>query len=136
MAAAYLGDSGYGGGSATVLQPDSAHPDHIIVPDAQLLFTAQFHRAGPDLVLIGRDGHKLLIPNYFGSEQRPALVAPNGASLPAHLVDLLAGPAAPNEYAQAGSPAQPEQLGREAADVWDNRAPVHVPRPPSRLGRH
>ena len=32
MAAAFFGVDGYGGGSASVLHADSAHPDHIVVP--------------------------------------------------------------------------------------------------------
>jgi hypothetical protein len=62
MVAAFAREGGYGA-PASVIQSDSAHPDHpIIVPDAQLLFTAQFHRAGPDLVLIGQDGRHHIIP--------------------------------------------------------------------------
>ena len=112
MAAAYFGDGFYGGASATVVHVDASAPDHIIIPDAQLLFTAHFHRAGPDLVLTGRDGHNHIIPGYFTSEHRPALVAPNGALLSADLVDMLAGSAAPNEYAQAGQITPPEPIGR------------------------
>jgi len=111
MVAAYLEEGSYGA-PASVINLDSVHPNHVVVPDAEFLFTAHFHRAGPDLVLIGRDGHKLIIPGYFASEHRPALIAPNGAALPAHLIDLLAGPAAPNEYAQAGAAAAPEPIGR------------------------
>ena len=105
MAAAYAREGGYGA-PASVIYIDSAHPDHaIIVPDAQLLFTGDFHRAGPDLVIIGHDGRHHIIPDYFASEQRPALAAPNGASLPPNVIDLLAGSPTPNEYAQAGAPA-------------------------------
>ena len=111
MTAAYFGEGGYGA-SASVIHTDSAHPNHIVVPDAQLLFTAHFHRAGPDLVLTGRDGHNHIIPGYFSSEHPPALVAPNGAMLSPHLVDLLAGSAAPNEYAQAGPITPPDPIGR------------------------
>ncbi len=111
MAAAYFGEGGYGS-AASVIHPDSAHPDHIVVPDAQLLFTAHFHHAGPDLVLTGRDGHSHIIPGYFSSAYRPALVAPNGALLSPDLVELLAGSAAPNEYAQTGQITPPEPIGR------------------------
>jgi FecR protein/WD40-like Beta Propeller Repeat len=111
MTAAYFGEGGYGA-PASVIDADSAHADHIVVADAQLLFTAHFHRAGPDLVLTGRDGHSHIIPGYFSSEHPPALVAPNGAMLSPHLVDLLAGSAAPNEYAQAGPVTPPAQIGR------------------------
>jgi hypothetical protein len=111
MAAAYFREGGYGA-PASVIDVDSTHPGHIVVPDAQLLFTAHFHRAGPDLVLTGRDGHNHIIPGYFSGEHRPALAAPNGAMLSPDLVDLLAGSVAPNEYAQAGPVAPPEQIGR------------------------
>jgi FecR protein len=113
MVAAFGREGGYAG-PASVIHLDSAQPDHpIIVPDAELLFTAQFHRVGPDLVLVGRDGRHHLIPGYFSSEHGPGLVAPNGASLPAHLVDLLAGSPTPGEYAQAqSSAAASDPIGR------------------------
>ncbi len=104
MAAAYAREGGYGA-PASVIHFDSAHPQHaIVIPDAQLLFTGDFHRAGPDLVIIGHDGRHHIIPGYFASEQRPALAAPNGASLSPNVIDLLAGSPTPNEYAQAGAP--------------------------------
>ena len=111
MAAALSNEGGYGG-SASVLQIDSSHPNHIVVADAQLLFTAQFHRAGPDLVLTGHDGRHHIIPGYFSTEQRPALAAPNGASLSADLVALLAGSPTPNQYAQATPAAAPASIGQ------------------------
>ncbi len=112
MTAAYFGVGGYGSGSASIIHGDSSQSDHIVIPDAQLLFTAHFHRAGPDLVLTGRDGHNHIIPGYFSVEHRAALVTPNGAVLSADLVGLLAGSAAPNEYAQAGQVTPPEPIGR------------------------
>ena len=111
MAAAYLGEGSYGP-TASVTKIDSDHPGRIVVPDAQLLFTAHFHRAGPDLVLTGRDGHNHIIPGYFSGGHRPALFAPNGAMLSPDLVDLLAGSPTPNEYAQAGQITPPDSIGR------------------------
>jgi FecR protein len=113
MVAAFVKEAGYGT-AASVIHGDSAHPDDpIIIPDAQLLFTAQFHRAGPDLVLIGQDGRHHIIPGYFSSEHRPGLVAPSGAGLPAYLIDLLAGSPTPGEYAQAQpSAGASDQIGR------------------------
>jgi FecR protein len=78
-----------------------SHADHVAVADAQLLFTAEFRRVGPDLVLTGHDGRHLVIPSYFASEHRAALVAPNGASLSPDLIDLLVGSPTPGQYAQA-----------------------------------
>ena len=104
MAAAFAREGGYGA-SASVIDIDSARPDRIIVPDAHLLFTAEFHRAGPDLVLTGHDGRHHVVPGYFANEHRPALSAPNGASLAPDLIELLAGSPTPGEYAQAQSAA-------------------------------
>jgi hypothetical protein len=91
----------------------------VLVPDAELLFTAQFHRAGPDLVLTGRDGAHHLIPGYFSSEHHPALVAPNGAHLSPDTVDLLAGSAMPGHYAQAQPTAPPDSIGKVEKVVGD-----------------
>src|SRR5690348_11687527 len=98
MAVAAVNGTAYGT-SASVIHFDSVHPDHpVLVSDAHLLFTAQFHRVGPDLVLIGEDGHRHVIPGYYSAEHRPGLVAPNGAGLASYLVDLLAGSPTPGEY--------------------------------------
>ena len=118
MTAAYLGEGDYGG-SISVIHNDSAnassgHQGPIVVDDAQLLFSAHFHRAGPDLILTGRDGHNHIVPDYFATEHPRALAAPNGAVLRSDLVELLAGSVAPNEYAQAGgaAPSAPQPIGR------------------------
>src|ERR1700759_3329445 len=99
MAYGSFGPGGYGT-SVSVIHSDS--PDHsVLVPDTELLFTANFHRAGPDLVLTGHDGKHFLIQGYFASEHHPVLVAPNGARLLPDTVDLLAGSPTPGHYAQA-----------------------------------
>jgi hypothetical protein len=69
-------------------EPDAAS---ITIPDAHLLFTAEFNRKGSDLVLTGDDGHKVLVADYFRHEKQPDLVSPEGALLSASLVELLAG---------------------------------------------
>ena len=101
---------GYGEGSSP-LQVGSAHPNLGIVLDAELLFTANFRRAGPDLILTGQDGRHHSIPGYFSTEQRSALTAPNGASLSPSLVELLAGSPAPNQYAQAQPTGSAASIG-------------------------
>ena len=112
MSAAFSREGCYGA-PASVIGVDSSHSDHaILVPDAQLLFTAEFHRAGPDLVLIGRDGQRHLIPGYFSGEHERALVAPNGASLASNVVDLLAGSPTPGEYAQSQPTPPLDPIGR------------------------
>src|SRR5271170_3141825 len=104
MAYASVEHGGYGAGG-TVIHADPAQADHILVSDAELLFTADFRRAGPDLILTGHDGRHHIVPGYFAAEKRPALVAPNGSSLTADLVELLAGSPTPGQYAQAQSTA-------------------------------
>ena len=108
---------GYGAGGSVIPHESSAHS--VLVPDTELLFTAQFHRAGPDLVLTGRDGQHHLVPGYFASEHHPALVAPNGAHLSPDTVDLLAGSATPGHYAQAQPTAPPDAIGKIEKVVGD-----------------
>ena len=81
----------------------------VIVPDAQLLFTADFSRAGSDLVLTGSDGAKFLVTGYFNTETPPSLISPQGAKLPGDVVTSLAGPQFPGQYAQASDAASGKQ---------------------------
>ena len=99
------------GGNASIISFDSADADHIFVPDAQLLFTADFRRSGPDLVLTGPDGRHHIILGYFTNENRPTLVASNGASLSFDYVDRHARSTTPNEYAPARPTIPPDPIG-------------------------
>src|SRR5262249_2164468 len=94
---------------AVAVQADTAS---VTIPDAHLLFTADFKRKGSDLVLTGDDGHKILVSDYFRHEKQPDLVSPEGALLSASLVELLSGSAAPGQYAQAAAPAAQQPIGR------------------------
>jgi len=111
MAYASALSGGYGSGPS-VIPIDPSHPGAVSIPDAELLFTGDFQRAGPDLVLVGHDGRHLIIPGYFDAEQHAALVAPNGASLSADLIELLAGPRAAGQYAQAHPTLPANAIGR------------------------
>ena len=117
MAYASAVQGGYGTGGSIIHHESSDHS--VLVPDTELLFTGQFHRAGPDLVLTGRDGQHHLIPGYFASEHHPALVAPNGAHLSPDTVDLLAGSPTPGHYAQAQPTAPPDAIGKVEKVVGD-----------------
>jgi VCBS repeat-containing protein len=75
----------------------------VTVPDAHLLFSGDFQRLGPDLKIVGEDGASVLIPDYFAAEKRATLLSPEGASLTPDIVEALAGPQAPGQYAQAGA---------------------------------
>ncbi|MCW5692908.1 MAG: FecR domain-containing protein [Pseudolabrys sp.] len=84
--------SGAGGATATI-------------PDAHLLFNADFIRAGHDLILRGHDGGSAFVRDYFASDERATLMSRDGAKLTGDLVEAMSGALAPNQYAQAGTPA-------------------------------
>ncbi len=100
------------GGSSAQLPPIQATGGSVVVPDAHLLFTAEFSRIGDDLLLTGQDGTVLLIKDYFALDAPPMLLSPLGAMLPAELVAALVGPRAPGQYAQAGAPEGAEPIGQ------------------------
>ena len=75
--------------------------DAIVVPDAHLLFTGDFKRAGVDLIL-SKDDHELVLHDYFKGEKRATLASPDGAHLTGDLVTTLSGYV---EYAQADGSA-------------------------------
>jgi VCBS repeat-containing protein len=84
-----------------------ANDEYFSVPDAHLLFNGEFKRVGTnDLKIVGADGESFFIPGYFASEKRAHLMSPEGATLSPAVVEALAGPLAPGQYAQA-APAQP-----------------------------
>ena len=83
------------------------------MPSAGFLFSASFVRSGGDLKLVGEDGHTILVPRYFDSGTPPSLIAPNDTVLHGDTVRLLAGPAHPGQYAQAGdAAAAPSPIGK------------------------
>lgn len=91
------------------------YDEHVTVPDAHLLFNGEFKRVGTsDLKIIGEDGQSFFIRDYFTAEKRANLMSPEGATLSAHVVEALAGPLAPGQFAQAGGQAAPSQpvIGR------------------------
>ena len=62
----------------------------VIVPDAYLLFSGDYKRAGLDLVL-SKDGHEHVVPDYFKGVARATLASPDGAHLSGDLVTALTG---------------------------------------------
>jgi hypothetical protein len=90
--------------SVVVAEPDAKF---VVVPDAALLFTADYKRSGPDLVLTGQDGRHTVVQDYFKTDNPLKLMAPNGAGLPADVVDLLANAHSHHQYAQTGDAPPP-----------------------------
>jgi VCBS repeat-containing protein len=62
----------------------------IVVPDAHLLFSGDYKRAGVDLVL-SKDGHNYVVSEYFKGHSRATLSSPDGANLSGDLVNALTG---------------------------------------------
>jgi VCBS repeat-containing protein len=91
-------------GAVRSILNDAPAAAHLVIPDAHLLFNAEFKRAGADLVLAGPDGKRLVVVDYFKDDTLPALVSPEGAALAGDIVAALAGPAAPGQYAQLTAP--------------------------------
>jgi VCBS repeat-containing protein len=81
----------------TLLYADSGS---VHVADAEALFLGDYSRHGHDL-LIEHNGTSLLVEGYFAGAGAN-LVGPNGAFLTPSVVQALAGPHAPGQYAQEG----------------------------------
>jgi len=88
--------------SPAYIHLDSPHAqiptDAIVVPDAHLLFNADFKRSGVDLIL-SNDDRELVLHDYFKGEKRAPLASPDGAHLTGDLVNALTGHV---QYSQAG----------------------------------
>src|SRR6185295_14160993 len=98
---------------ATYLRPandTSASP--IVIDDTAWLLSAHFRKAGPDLVLSGEDGKSIVVVDYFRLTTKPALQSGGGATLSPGLVEQLAAPDHPHQFAQAGAPAGAPVIGR------------------------
>lgn len=86
--------------------------DGVVIPDKALLFTAEFERAGPDLVLRNADAPDVRVVDYFRTADPADLTTPEGAVLRGPTVERLAGPEAPGQYAQAGTAPGAAPIGQ------------------------
>ena len=91
-------------GRTTVLDAETAG-NSLTVPGGAMLLTADFSRAGPDLVIQGTGGERVVVQNYFTDADPPALRTAGGASLPPDIVTKLAGGGAGMQIAQDGGAA-------------------------------
>jgi len=73
---------------------------------------ADYARFGPDLVISNDAGEKIVLVGYFENSVDMAVKGANGVIIPAHIVDILAGPEAPMQFAQAGGGALGEPIGQ------------------------
>ncbi|MBY0382325.1 MAG: VCBS domain-containing protein [Xanthobacteraceae bacterium] len=87
---------------------EGATGDVVTIPDAHLLFSGSYSRAGVDLVLTDAN-QKYVVHDYFRGEKHPTLSSPDGATLSPAIVDALTGHTA---YAQDNAaPAAGQVIG-------------------------
>ena len=96
----FAGKSGSSNLSGFTVHGDSL-ADAVTIPDAHLLFSGDFQRSGADLI-VSDQLHRVVVPNYFHGNTRPALLSPEGARLDPHVIDALSGHV---QYAQAAGTA-------------------------------
>ena len=80
---------------------DATGTEQILVGELGWLQGAEFVRAGPDLMLVGKDGAQVFLQDYFMQAEPSDLLTTNGGIFDAQLVARLAGPMAPGQVAQA-----------------------------------
>ena len=84
----------FGDGGATpefVAVVDASGQTSLVIDQGLLLLTAQFVRSGPDLILVGKDGSRVLVINFFSSENPPDLYTLNGARIDGRWTGVLPG---------------------------------------------
>jgi len=86
--------------------------DAVDLSEINWLSQAEFHRLGPDLVIESPSGEKIFLVGYYESETPPDLSGLGGAQIPAHIVDILSGPRAPGQFAQANGAVASEPIGQ------------------------
>jgi hypothetical protein len=72
------------------------------VPGREFIVSAEYERAGDDLVIVGADGLRVVVSEYFTLASPPTLVSDIGAQMSPEMIATLVGPLAPGQYAQAG----------------------------------
>ncbi|EKV26919.1 hypothetical protein C882_2143 [Caenispirillum salinarum AK4] len=94
---------------ATVID---ARDGAIVIDNPALLTQGQYMRLGPDLMIVGPDGEKVLLTDYFAMQTPPDLGGPGAMTISGDLASALAGPRAPGQVAQAG-----EQVAQAAEAI-------------------
>ncbi|WP_300055328.1 tandem-95 repeat protein [uncultured Roseobacter sp.] len=84
----------------------------VAVPDSELLFNGEFFRVGPDLYIVNDGAANFRVLDYFAKTEAADLQDPNGAILRGDVVERLAGPVAPGQYAQSGRPGFADPIGQ------------------------
>lgn len=96
------------GGDLAILD---GHAAVISIPGGSWLLDAEFVRQGSDLLLLGEDGARILVRDYFAGDLSPPLVTDTGKEIVGDLAARLAGPRAAG-YAQAGATSALVAVGK------------------------
>lgn len=99
-----------GDGGEIVLTADPQQS--VQLGEGTALFTADFGRDGPDLILTQENGATIQIIDYFKLPEPADIISPEGAVLRGDVVEVLAGPQAPGQYVQAGPTQGASAIGQ------------------------
>ena len=86
----------------------------ITLPWAHEALTADFFRVGADLLMVAKNGDKILIEDYFLNLQLQDVLTAGGAKISANVIEKLCGNPLPGVYAQgtSSSIADGDPIGR------------------------
>ena len=62
---------------------------------------AKLSRTQTDLIAVSKNGDEYIVHDYFTNHELPSIQTENGLVFNGSLIDILAGPIAPGQYAQA-----------------------------------
>jgi Ca2+-binding RTX toxin-like protein len=85
----------------------AGHSGKLSVPGGDFLVSAEYERTGDDLIIVGADGARVIVRDYFTQAEPPNLVSDTGTQMSPELIAMLVGPLAPGQYAQAGGGTAP-----------------------------
>ena len=82
------------------------------VPAGFMLFSSEFGRVGSDVILQDPSGAVVRLVDYFADDLRADVLSSDGASLAGRVVERLAGPLFPGQYAQSGTTPLADAIGQ------------------------
>ena len=102
MSIAPSGDANHTFQSLGATHPAVVDGGFVEIPSASWLLGTEFVHSGPDLQLLGADGHTVLVRDFFTLENPPGLKTEGGQTITAEQVVKMAGPQVLAQVAQAG----------------------------------
>jgi hypothetical protein len=82
------------------------------VPAGFMLFSSEFGRVGSDVILQDPSGAVVRLVDYFADDLRADVLSSDGASLAGRVVERLAGPLFPGQYAQSVTTPLADAIGQ------------------------